>query len=881
MDLQNIRPRIRLPLQLLIICLTITLMVLAPWNISIPQNSFSERTMGHAVKPGLVHVKGPVRELPLSFVPNRGQTDSAVKFIAGGLGDNIFFTSNEVVLSRASNLTQPDLANGAQGQAIRMRFEGADPTLQVTPYGPQPGRISYMIGDDPEKWITGLPTFTGVIYEGLYPGIDLQYKGRAGTLKGTFLVAPGADPTQIKWRYDGFTQLAVNDQGDLIIGLHNAAGDGKNSSNDLTISESAPIAWQEIAGQSVPVSIRYLPQKNGIISFSVGHYDPAHLLTIDPTLEFSSLLGGSDTEFGTGITLDGDGNIYLAGITASTDFPTVNPAQPSYGGGTCPGFPCSDAFAAKLSPDGSTLLYSTYLGGSENDEGLDISIDSQGNVYLTGSTSSQDFPTFNPLQNQNGGAGTQDVFISKLNPSGDTLIFSSYLGGTENDVGAGITHEAGDQTIITGWTYSADFPLLDPLQPSLEGSSDAFVTRITANGNALVYSTYLGGEGRDWAQDVAIDNNQDVYLTGGTLSTDFPSSRAPQGVRGNGLADAYVAVLKNDGSELIISMIVGGAGMEEGTGIALDDDRNIYVTGHTTSEDFPTESALQSTFGGLQDAFLFKLQGDGSALIYSTYLGGSHLETGGKVFVDEDQSVYVVGSTSSADFPAINPLQYYQGGICQGDPCADIFVAKVKSDGSKLLFSTFLGGTSRDAGFDIAADSTSNLYLTGATWSTDFPTANTLGGGSQNNVNAFVTKIGLAPTTPDVDTYIRAPSLSGGLPNEIAVLPIQVGNQGATLADSVTLTMTLHSNLTYVGDTSNITPTIAGDVVTWQLADLVFLESDSFNIYVDLPDEPALGTRYPTTLYINSAGVEANPTDNTTSTEIMVARQLYLPAVFK
>jgi len=418
-----------------------------------------------------------------------------------------------------------------------------------------------------------------------------------------------------------------------------------------------------------------------------------------------------------------------------------------------------------------TLVYATYLGGSGWDYGVGIAVDAAGSAYVTGSTSSTDFPTANPLQAAK--AGFQNAFVTKLNPTGSALVYSTYLGGSGADVGVGIAVDAAGAAYVTGQTSSTDFPTVNPLQAAYGGGSDAFVSKLDAAGSALLYSTYLGGSGSDSGYGIAVDTLGNAYVTGETRSTDLPTTPgAIQTTYGgscvNCVGDAFVTKLDATGSALVYSTYLGGSSGDEGFGIAVDAAGSAYVTGGTGSADFPTTAgAFQTTYGG-GDAFVTKLNATGTALVYSTYLGGSRGDGGFGIAVDAAGSAYVTGATTSIDFPTANPLQaaYGGGGIYGG---ADAFVTKLNATGTALVYSTYLGGSGNDYGSGIAVDAAGSAYVTGATNSTDFPTANPSqaaygggvpeGGGNYGS-DAFVSKLDATGSALLYSTYL------GGSDNE-------------------------------------------------------------------------------------------------------------------
>ncbi|MGJ0428368.1 SBBP repeat-containing protein [Methylobacter sp.] len=666
-------------------------------------------------------------KLPLSFEINQGQTDAQVKFLARGQGYTLFLTPTEAVLSlkkpqartKASPTSvKPSFVSETNGAMLRMQLIGANPSARILGKEALPGRVNYLIGKDPAKWRTKVPTYAKVAYEGVYPGVDLVYYGNQGQLEYDFVVAPGADPSRVKLAFLGANRIEVNTAGELI--LHTASGD---------VRMHKPVLYQEIDGVRKPVDGGYVLKGGQAVGFQVAAYDVAHSLTIDPVLVYSTYLGGSEVDTGQSIALDQRGQVYVTGITRSADFPLNNALQPDLGGDSF------DAFVAKLTADGRALRYATYLGGSDFDFSSDIAVDKQGQAHVIGVTSSTDFPTNNALQPKYGG-GSFDAFVAQLTADGAALRYSTYLGGNEYDDGAGIAIDGWGQASVTGVTISADFPIKNALQRDLGGGSfDAFVAKLTADGRSLRYSTYLGGNADDLGKSIAVDELGQAYLTGETNSVDFPTVNALQPSLGGG-ADAFVAKLTADGRVLRYSTYLGGSEFDLGEDIAVDEQGHSFVMGRTFSTNFPTKNPLQPTSGGNEDAFVVKLTTDGRELRYATYLGGNADDLGNSIAVDERGQAYLTGETNSADFPTVNALQLSLGGG------ADAFVAKLTADGGALRYSTYLGGSGPDLGGEIAVDQGGQVYVTGQTFSVDFPTENAMqpsfGGGS---IDAFVAKI--------------------------------------------------------------------------------------------------------------------------------------------
>ncbi len=453
------------------------------------------------------------------------------------------------------------------------------------------------------------------------------------------MVAPGADVSAIQVEYEGVESMRVDRDGDLV--LKTAGGE---------LRQKRPVAYQETAGGRVEVQVGYRLKTGRRVAFELARYDAGRRLVIDPVLLYSTYLGGSGNDGGNGIAVDGSGNTYVTGFTLSAKFPTSNPLQANLGG-------TQNAFVTKINAVGSTLIYSTYLGGNEFDFGFGIAVDGSGNAYVTGQTGSTNFPTANPLQGSNGLA---NAFVAKISNTGDKLLYSTYLGGSVNDSGQGIALDALGNAYVTGYATSTNFPTKNPFQSSLgsqsPGSQNAFVAKINAAGSALVYSTYLGGSGPDQGRGIAVDGSGNAYVTGITQSTNFPTANPLQATNGGGY-DAFVTKINAAGSALVYSTYLGGSGTDNGFAIAVDVSGNAYVTGNTTSTNFPSTNPMQATIGGVQDAFVTKINAAGLAYVYSTYLGGSGTEYGEGIAVDVSGNAYVTGNTNSTNFPVTDPLQ--------------------------------------------------------------------------------------------------------------------------------------------------------------------------------------------------------------------------------
>jgi len=735
-------------------------------------------------------------KLPLSFEANQGQARGHVKFLSRGRGYTIFLTHDEAVLAlRKSSVVsgqssvgtrqrsgvwtqepegkagQRATDNGARttGSVLRMRLVGANAGAAVTGAEELPGKSNYFIGNDPKKWRTNVPSYAKVRYRDVYSGVDLVYYGnQGGQLEYDFVVAPGADPDQIKLSFAGADGMRVDAaSGDLVLKV---GGEEMRFRKPVVYQPAVAAVYdrhrRSQSAATAELDGAFIVASNNEVAFRVAGYDPDRALVIDPVLSYSTYLGGSGVDSCAGIAVDSAGNAYVTGTTGSTDFPTANPLQATNHGS-------GDAFVTKLNAAGSALVYSTYLGGSGSDQGNGIAVDSSGDAYVTGETWSTDFPTVNPLQATNKESGANwTAFVAKLNPAGSALVYSTYLGGSGYysasvgnsgyDEAFGIAADSAGNAYVTGSTRSSDFPTVNPLQPTCGGCSNgfptAFVAKLNPAGSALVYSTYLGGSGNgglgDSGSGIAVDAAGNAYVTGYTSSTNFPTADPLQPTCGGCplYQTAFVAELNPTGSALVYSTYLGGSDFDMAVGIAVDSSGNAYVTGWTQSTDFPTVNPLQTSNDGNGDAFVAKLNPAGSALVYSTYLGGSGSDQGTGIAADTAGNAYVTGGTSSTDFPTFNPLQGACASCANGP--SDAFVAELNAAGSALVYSTYLGGSGGDQGLGIAVDAAGNAYVTGTTSSTDFPTVNPFQ--ATNNSpqrrysgnTGFVAKIGAVTISP-------------------------------------------------------------------------------------------------------------------------------------
>jgi len=735
------------------------------------------------------------RALPLVFEPNRGQTDPDVRFLAHGSGYTLYLTEREAVMA-------------LRGAApVRMRLAGAIKPEHTEPLEPTGGVSNYFLGDDPANWQTNVPHYKSVRYRGVYPGVDQVFYNAAEKLEFDLVVAPGANASQIEIEYEGAKSARLDGEGDLLLATD--AGD---------IRMHRPKVYQTDAhGARSAVGAAFHLSGHRSATFLISRYDRRRALVIDPSVEYSTYLGGSSNDQGNGIALDSAGNAYVAGLTRSTDFPTLNPqVTKKYAGGT------ADAFVTKLNAAGTALIYSTYVGGSDTDQANSIAVDGAGNAYVTGDTISNNFPVQNPFQLRNKGA---NAFVVKLNATG-LLVYSTYLGGTgrNGDSGKAIAADASGNAYVGGMTSSADFPAKNPIQ-SLKGIENAFVTKISSDGSALLYSTFLGGTGVDYATAIAVDASGSVYLTGRTLSTNFPVTNSiAKPVTPTGLIlFAFATKINPAGSALVYSTLLGGNSDSVGTGIAVDGSGNAYIVGNTAASDFPTLKALFPSITATS-GFVSKINPAGAALVYSTFLPGCALSA---IAVDAAGSAYAAGGTDSltlaiSKFPLKNALQ---PNLIQ---TADATLSAFSPDGSSLIYSTFLGGQA--AANAITSDAAGDVYVTG--YGLNLPADKSAFQPAQKGYpDAFVFAYSTA-AAPSVST-VNAASFAAGLP----VAPNSIVSGFGTHLATQTVSASGTLGTTLGGTTVNVTDS-TGQTTP---AQIFFVSSGQVNYLIPQTFAPGAG----------------------------------------
>ncbi|HEY9422410.1 MAG TPA: SBBP repeat-containing protein, partial [Thermoanaerobaculia bacterium] len=664
--------------------------------------------------------------LPLAFEENRGQAGSTVRYLTRGQGYGLLLTPGEAVLALR--------AQGRQVRTLRLRWVDANPGAPMVGEDRLAAKTHSLRGSDPARWLH-TPLFSKVRSSGVYPGIDLVFYGRERQLEYDFVLAPGADPDVIRLAVEGAERLEIGSEGDLIVAL----GDGE-------VRFRRPVSYQEVDGVRREVTSRYRLQPSGEgferrVGFEVGAYDVTRPLVIDPVLVYSTYLGGREEDGAQDIAMDAAGNVYVTGYTISfpdppNDFPVTPGAFQSEGS-------WFDTFVTKLDPSGA-LVYSTLLGGEAEDGASGIVVDTAGNAYVAGTTASPDFPLVNPLQ-PGPKDYAPDAFVAKLNADGSALLFSTTLGGTFGEFGDDIGMDAQGALYVIGHTGSADFPLpgFPPLPATHRPFTEVFVVKLAPGGSALLYTRTFGGPVHQLPSSLAVDPAGQAHVTGFVDSAGFPVVNAAQPAFG-GDRDAFALKLDAAGS-LVYSTYLGGSGSDAGYAIALDPAGNAYVTGETLSDNFPVASALQPVRRGSRDIFVTKLSPTGS-LAYSTYLGGTHDDQALDIAADPAGNVFLTGATTSEDYPVANPLQAgcAPNPPTLVLRISDAFVTQLSAGGSSILFSTCFGGSSSDGGYAVALHPSGDIFVAGVTYSTDFPVLSafqpTYGGGG----DAFVTRIRLS-----------------------------------------------------------------------------------------------------------------------------------------
>ncbi len=684
----------------------------------------------------------PIDVTELDFIPNRGQYSDIVDFRGDAGGAAIWLTGKGVVYQFTRHIQAPSESefiteygfepsstpDSVEFLFVRVTFTGSNPEPSAVPGRVSNQRHNYFIGNEPTNWMTNVPSFTDVTYSSIYPGIDLRYFGNNTHMEYDFVVSPGADAALIRVQYDGIIGMSLNSNGDLVI------------ETDLgLIVENRPVSYQLDGDEQIPVVGEFELISDNSFGFSfIDGYNPDLPLIIDPVLDFSTLFGGAGSDYARDLAEDAAGNLYITGYTTSNDFPVESAFDGTYNGGGLAGY---DIFVSRISESGQIVDYSTYVGGATDiEQAYSIAVDDSGSAYVTGSSQSTDFPTANPYQTNL--EGIRDAVVFKLCPTGDTLRFSTYFGGTGIEYGASIDIDNDHRVFITGNTSSNDLGFTGAaFDNTLDGDLDGYLAVLGSDGNALEAGTYLGGTDIENALAVAVTAGGDAVVTGYTLSGDFPTESAYDATFAGGdeFGDAFVTGISADASSLVFSTYLGGGGNDAGLDLALNASGDAIVSGFTRSADFPTQQAWDPTFNVGNDAFVSSLSPSGGSLNFSTFIGGGLDDFGAAVAVNSSGHIFVIGNTISPDLPTENAYDPLFNGN------NDVFVACLFTPGDSMVYSTYLGGTGFDYGYGITCNDEGDACVTGYTDSPNFPVRDAMYDTTIGGIDIFLTRLDLVP----------------------------------------------------------------------------------------------------------------------------------------
>jgi Beta-propeller repeat/Abnormal spindle-like microcephaly-assoc'd, ASPM-SPD-2-Hydin len=775
---------------------TLTCVILATLTSTISSFGQSSAAQSPVAAQPLNRHTADYARLPLTFEANQGQAGSDIKFISHGQGYTALLTAGGMVLSlRGNAATSSATPNGTGAATVQFALAGASRHVTVSGENPQPGRVNYFLGNDSTRWLTNVPIYGRVRCANVYPGIDLVYYGSNQQLEYDFEVRPGADPQKIQFAIQGASDLQLDANGNLVLSL----GNGE-------IQLQSPVVYQQSGGERTPVNGSYVVTDATHIAFQLGNYDSTKPLVIDPVLSYSTYLGGSGADQSNGIAVDSSGNVYVAGYTNAVDFPVTTLGTLAAN--------ADHIFVAKLNSTGTSLVYADYIGGNSDDYGIALVLDSSNDVYVTGSTSSSNFPVVNAYQSQ--APGPYTGFLTQISASGSSLLYSTYLGGNAFDQPTSIAIDSLGEVHVAGYTTSQNFPTVHAYQatalPNQAGAygTYGFLTKFSTNGLSLVYSTYLAGN-TDVGQPcgsqtcwptpysalsaVAVDANGSAYVAGTTNTNNFPASSTAYLNSNTTQLDAPLGVVtkfSTAGALDYSTYLYGSSGDPVGiSAIAVDGSGDAYITGTADSDGtFP----LTSTSTNICDpnnygfacsyAFLAEFGPTGATLLYSTFLGPNNYASPQSLALDSSDNAYVLSSTSSSLYQTNDALEAYTGG-------SDMLLVEIAPASSTQVFSSYLGGSGGDTPTGLALDASSNIYVTGFTTSSDFPvTSGAFQKQFGGSTDGFIMKIGQESTLAvALSPYsLQYTSLAVGSSSQAQTVLLRNMSSNALAVSSITTT---------------------------------------------------------------------------------------------
>jgi len=659
------------------------------------------------------------------FIENKGQWDSNVLFLTKTNGANVWITKSGVTYdyyqmskvetvksnnpklnSTKNHLKDEEMPKyNIKGHIFKMQLENVKENPIPIGFEKKITKFNYFLGNDKNSWASNVSLCNEVVVEDLYDGISARYYFDSGTVRYDYILEVGADVSQLVMKFEGQDEVTVTDEGELLI---------KTSIGE--IKHNKIFAYQEVNNEKIEIECSFFESKTNQFNFELGEYDTSKPIIIDPLI-WSTFIGGGADEFSNSIELDYNDNVIITGFTKSSDFPTASGIydETHNGGGW-------DVFVSKISNDGSSLLWSTFIGGTNNDGAAKIAFDDNNNLILTGSTGSIDFPITSNAFDKTYNGEDYDAFVSKLSNDGSSLIWSTFIGGEETEFGTGLTIDNLGNVIITGMTGSVEYPTTPGTfnETYNGGIFDIFVSKLSNDGSSLLWSSFLGGSNVDesaFGNGLTLDDSGNIILTGKTGSVNFPVSNGAYNENYDGDNVVFVCKLSNDGSSLLWSTFIGNGGSP--SDVAIDNKGNVIITGGTGFNFPTTKGAYDEKHNNNWDVYVSKLSSNGSSLIWSTFIGGYESEFPTALEIDDSGNIFVTGHTESSIYPTTKGVfdETFNNDY-------DGFISKLSNDGSSLLWSSFIGGSSFDKVNDLVIDNIGNVIISGYTNSTDFPTTN-------------------------------------------------------------------------------------------------------------------------------------------------------------